>query len=211
MRFVFLNRPVHSAVDTQLGNMPLSGNHGVINGYVTSPPCAAGTPCFMPGTTTTRGQLVKVVILAFGLSINTSGGPHFLDVPVGSSFYPYVETGVNLGLWQGYPNGNFGPGDPVNRGQVAKILVNAAITTDPAHWTLENPSSNTFADVGVGTTFFRYIETAAPHGLVAGYPCGLQPGEPCMPPGNTPYYRPTALATRAQVSKITVLAATYGR
>jgi len=153
--------------------------------------------------------MVKIVILAFGIPINTSGGPHFPDVPLGSTLYPYVETGFNLGLWQGYRNGNFGPSDPVNRGQVAKIAVNAAIYTDPAHWTLENPPTNTFEDVGVGTTFFRYIETAASHHLVLGYPCGIQSGETCMPPDSKPYYRPTDLATRAQISKITFLAAGY--
>jgi S-layer homology domain len=36
---------------------------------------------------------------------------------------------------------------------------------------------------------------------VAGYPCGGD-GEPCVPPGNRPYYRPGASVTRGQAAKI---------
>src|SRR5690242_1482275 len=59
-------------------------NHGVISGY------SNGT--FRPGADVTRGQLSKIIVGAQGWPINTSGGPHFSDVPLGSPFYPYIET-----------------------------------------------------------------------------------------------------------------------
>lgn len=181
--------------------------HGVISGYNTNPPCDAGTPCFKPGNNTTRGQIAKIVVGAFGFPINVTGGPHFSDVPVGSPFYDFVETAYNLGIVNGYGDGTYRPDNNVSRGQIAKIVVNGAINADPAHWTLLNPATSTFDDVQVGSTFFQYVETAAAHGLVVGYPCGTSPAGPCHI-GNKPYYLPSADATRAQISKVVYEAVT---
>ena len=197
--------------------------NGIVSGYNTVPPCV--TPnriCYKPGNPTTRGQLAKIVVRANQFPIDTTGGPHFQDVPVGHTFYEYVETSYNLGLIVGYPCG--GPGEPcippdnkpyyrpnmpVTRGQITKIMVSAAIIADPGNWTLENPPDNTFEDVPVGSTFFRYIETAFSHGVIEGYPCGIAPAGPCIPPDNKPYFLPNAIATRAQIAKITYLTVTY--
>jgi hypothetical protein len=183
--------------------------HDVINGYNTVPPCAqAGRTCFKPGNNTTRGQLAKITVLGFGFAIDTTGGPHFTDVPVGSTFYNYIETGKNLGLFSGYADGTFHPSTWVTRGQISKIVVNAAILADPANWQLLNPGTATFEDVPVGSTFFRHIETAVAHGVLVGYPCGGV-GEPCIPPGNRNYFRPSTPATRGQISKVAYLSITY--
>jgi hypothetical protein len=184
--------------------------HAIVSGYNTSPPCSQpGVTCFRPGNNTTRGQLTKIVVRAFNILINTQGGPHFSDVLQGSTFYDYIETGYNLGLWGGYADGTFKPNNNVTRGQITKMVVNAAIQVDPTHWTLEDPPINTFEDVEVDSTFFRYIETAVSHRVVNGYPCGAPPAGPCIPPLNKPYFVPNANATRAQISKISYLAVTY--
>ena len=39
-------------------------------------------------------------------------------------------------------------------------------------WPLVNPSSAHCTDVGVGTTYYSYVETAYAHGLIAGYADG---------------------------------------
>jgi len=175
-----------------------------INGY------ADGS--FRPNNNTTRAQLTKIVVLGFQMPIVTPSQPHFADVPADSPFYPYVETAVQRGLISGYPCG--GPGEPcdgqnrpyfrpntnVTRAQIAKIVVSAA------GWSLISPPSASFADVGVGTTFFSYIETAYQHQIIGGYPCG-GPGEPCDGQ-NRPYFRPGTNATRAQISKLVTLAIT---
>lgn len=165
--------------------------------------------------------MAKIVILAFAFPQDTSGGPHFQDVPADSTYYDYVETAQHLGLVGGYACG--GPGEPcvgpdnlpyyrpdanVTRGQIAKITVSAAIIADPANWTLEDPPSNTFEDVLVGSTFFRFVETAASHGILVGYPCGNPPAGACHSE-NKPYFLPGANATRAQISKVVYLAVTY--
>ena len=59
-----------------------------------------------------------------------------------------------------------------------------------------------------GSTFFSYVEAVFAQGIVVGYPCGTNPNEPCVAPGNRPSFRVGANATRGQVSKIVTLA--YG-
>jgi hypothetical protein len=65
-----------------------------------------------------------------------------------------------------------------------------------------------FEDVPVGSTFFDFVGRLAGRGYISGYPCG-GPGEPCNPPGNLPYFRPNANATRGQISKIVSNAAGF--
>lgn len=152
--------------------------------------------------------MAKITTRAFNFPINTTGGPHFSDVLPGSTFYPYIETLYTLGIVNGYTDGTFRPSGNVSRGQIAKIVVSAAAVADPANWIIENPPSNRFEDVLPGSTFYSYIETAASHSIVAGYPCGTAPAGPCGQE-NKPYFVPGNDATRAQISKIVYLAVTY--
>jgi hypothetical protein len=94
-------------------------NANLIDGY------SDGT--FKPQNNITRGQLSKIVVQAEQWAINTGGGPHFSDVPVGSTFYSFVETAFNHGILNGYADGTFKPNNPATRGQIAKV-VHAAVT-----------------------------------------------------------------------------------
>src|SRR5207302_1408464 len=76
----------------------------------------------------------------------------------------------------------FRPYAEVTRGQLAKILANAAGLGDPA-------ASQTFEDVPAGQPFYLWIERVALHNIVSGYSCGT-PGEPCRAPLNRAYFRP---------------------
>ena len=92
-------------------------SRGTIAGY------ADGT--FRPGNDVTRGQLCKIIVLASGWEIDTSGGPHFTDVSPNSPFYPYIETAFNHEAISGYADGTFRPGSSAIRGQICKIVYNA--------------------------------------------------------------------------------------
>jgi N-acetylneuraminic acid mutarotase len=124
----------------------------------------------------------------------------FTDVPVGSTFYEYIRCLACRGIINGYPDGTFRPNNNVTRGQLSKIVSNSAGFSDPA--------TQMFEDVPPGSTFFDYIGRLAARGYINGYPCG-GPGEPCVPPGNLPYFRPNANATRGQISKIVSNAAGF--
>jgi uncharacterized protein YkwD len=154
---------------------------GVIGGY--------GDSTFRPYNPTTRGQFSKMVVLAEAFPINTSGGPHFGDVPVGSAFYDYVETAYNRHIISGYADGTFRPNAGIGRGQLAKMLVIAE------GWPLDNPSTARFNDVPVGSTYYKYVETAVSRKVISGYGDGT--------------FRLGVSATRGQISKVLFLAA-YG-
>ncbi len=170
---------------------------GVVSGY------ADGT--FRPGNNITRGQLAKLVSNAVGLN-DDPGGQLFQDVPPGSTFYDYIQRLAVRRYVSGYPCGGpvdlcappanlpyFRPGNTATRGQISKIVSNAASFSDTV-------GGQSFQDVPVGSTFYDFIGRLAMRGIVSGYPCG-SPGEPCNPQ-NQPYFRWGNIATRGQVSKI---------
>jgi hypothetical protein len=124
----------------------------------------------------------------------------FSDVPANSTFYPYIRCMACRGIINGYTSGCgtgnpcFRPANNVTRGQLSKIVSNAAGFSDPQ-------PNQMFQDVPLGTAFQLFIGRLASRGFISGYACGA-PGEPCVAPGNLPYFRPDNDATRGQISKI---------
>lgn len=111
------SNPLYSFVETAYANHALSG--------ASPADCQArglANPCFLPNDPITRAQAVIITVRAFGWAIDTTGGPHFSDVPVGSYAYEAVETAYNRGVVNGIGNGTFGPGFNVARAQTAKIV-----------------------------------------------------------------------------------------
>jgi Tol biopolymer transport system component len=123
----------------------------------------------------------------------------FSDVPPGSTFHPYVMCLACSGIIAGYSDGTFQPNNQVTRGQLAKIVSNAA-------GYVENHTEQSFQDVPVGSTFYQFVQRLASRNIIGGYACGA-PGEECVPPGNLPYFRPGNNVTRGQTSKIAAIAA----
>jgi hypothetical protein len=99
------------------------------------------------------------------------------------------------------PGAYFRPSADVTRGQLLKMVVNAA------GWAAAD-GGQTFEDVPPGSTFDPFIEIGARQGIISGYTCG-GPDEPCVAPGNRPYFRPTRSITRGQLSKVLALARGY--
>jgi hypothetical protein len=165
---------------------------GAISGY------ADGT--FRPGNTITRGQIMKVLVIALGLTAPEQGDPTFVDVPLDHPFYLWIEIGVSNSIVGGYncggsgepcPGSYFRPAANVTRGQVAKMVVNAM------DWTVSTPSTPTFNDVPASSPYYGYVESATSNAVIDGYACGGS-HEPC--PGR--YFRPANTSTRAQAAKM---------
>ncbi len=155
-------------------------SHGIVTGY------SDGT--FHPESTATRAQFAKMIVTARGWPLVNPVTPSFSDVPVGSAFYPYVETAKAQGILSGYSDGTFRPSAAVSCGQISKMIVTAFA------WPLSNPATPTFSDVPAGSTFYRYVETAKAHAVLSGYSDGT--------------FRPSNSATRAQLSKMLYAALT---
>jgi hypothetical protein len=62
------------------------------------------------------------------------------------------------------------------------------------------PAGQCFEDVPPSNPFYTFTNMIYTENLVTGYACG-GPEEPCVPPNNRPYYRPTADVSRGQMSK----------
>jgi len=186
---------------------------GIISGYQCGGP---GEPCapypypyFRPNADVTRGQLAKIISNSAGFN-EPLGSQTFQDVPEGSGFIDYVERLVccNRNIISGYPCGTrpeepcvppenrpyFRPNNNATRGQISKMVSNAARFYDP-------PQGWAFQDVPPSHPFYEWIQRLASRGIMGGYNCG-GPGEPCIGPENRPYFRPNNNATRGQISKI---------
>ncbi|MDQ3706455.1 MAG: S-layer homology domain-containing protein [Chloroflexota bacterium] len=160
----------------------------------------------VPGSTSTATQ-VPATATRVPATATPQGGAgecqlQFPDVPEGSAFYGFVRCLACRGILGGYSDGTFGPGNLITRGQIAKIVSNAAGFTD-------TPAAQLFQDVTPDSPFYAFIYRLSMPGRVfmSGYPCGGS-GEPCGA-GNLPYFRPGANATRGQLSKIVANAAGF--
>jgi len=89
-------------------------NRGVISGYADS--------TFRPNNSITRGQISKIIVRAEGWQIDTSGGPHFRDVPPSNPFYAEIETAYHHDIISGYADGTFKWGNNATRAQLSKML-----------------------------------------------------------------------------------------
>ncbi len=140
---------------------------GVING--------TDATHYSPAGTSTRGQFAKVVVLGFGIASYTpTGSPDFSDVPTSYFAYLYIESGFHAGILSGFDQAScqaagqpypcYLPNRPITRGQLTKLVVNAA------HYPFYTPTSGpTFADVPPSNVFFVSIETAHYKGVINGY------------------------------------------
>jgi hypothetical protein len=176
----------------------------IIGGY------ADGT--FRPNNNITRGQIAKMVSNSAGFQ-EPIDGETYEDVPFGSPFYVFIERLSRRGHMGGYPCGlrdiepcnppenrpYFRPNENATRGQISKIVSNAANIQDPV-------SGIFYTDVEEDNPFYVEIMRLTGRNVMSGYPCGgvnPQTGqpEPCDA-GQRPYFRWGNFVTRGQASKI---------
>src|SRR5439155_17128215 len=129
----------------------------------------------------------------------------FTDVDPFNPFYTYIRCLACRGIISGYSSSPpcttgvpcFLPNNPVTRGQVSKMISNAAGFAD-----IIPSTQQTFTDVPYGSPFWLYIERLVLHNAISGYstmpPCVVAP---CFLPNNN--------VTRGQLAKIDANAAGY--
>jgi hypothetical protein len=128
-----------------------------------------------------------------GTTTPTACSVSFSDVPSDHTFYANVMCLACRGIISGYADGTFRPANPITRGQIAKVVSNAAGLSG-------TPTGQRYEDVPDSHSFYIWIERLSDLGVMGGYPCGSQ-AEPCGPAAR-PYFRPQNNATRGQLSKI---------
>ena len=136
----------------------------------------------------------------------------FEDVPVGSTFYAYIQCLACRGIINGYPCGGpgepcnptndpyFRPGNDVTRGQFAKIAANSAGFNEP-------PVHSNMRTSAAGSTFFDYIWRLYRPRLTS--PATHVVGQASHAARITCLLPPNANVTRGQLSKIDANAAGF--
>jgi hypothetical protein len=190
---------------------------GTAHGMPSPTNTATYTPTSLPGSTGTSTSVVTALptltpgapsatIQATVTSILPPTTPvaclvQFIDVPSDHTFYSFVRCLACRDIISGYSDGTFRPNNEITRGQIAKVVSNAAALD-------EDPGPQVYEDVAPDNTFYTWINRLSLHGFMGGYPCGEE-GEPCGA-DNKPYFRPFSNATRGQLAKIVANAAGVG-
>ncbi len=185
----------------------------------TSTNAPSGTPVYTRTATSSLGSVTPAATASEPANTGTPAATAtaclslFTDVPVENTFYPYVRCLACRGIVAGYACGGTNPltgytepcdsnnspyfryNNPITRGQISKLVSNAAGFVD-------DPGPQLFEDAPAGSPFYSYINRLANRGVMGGYACGTRADEPCITPGNRPYFRPNSNASRGQLSKI---------
>jgi hypothetical protein len=184
----------------------------------TAIPTSTSTATVIPTLTNTQTSVPTGTTAASATSVSTSTATSvstseatstatvtacmitFSDVPTDHTFYSFIRCLACRGIISGYDDGTFRPNNDITRGQIAKIVSNAAGFD-------EDPGPQIYEDVPVGSPFYAWINRLSMRGHIGGYPCGTVDAEPCIEPDNLPYFRPSSSATRGQLAKIVANAA----
>lgn len=141
---------------------------------------------FCPADAVTRNHVARMVLRAKhggNYAPPACGTPMFGDVPAANEFCPFIEELVRRGVISGCGGGNYCPGNPVRRDQVAIYLLLTAFptVTPPAC-----SPPNLFTDVNENNPFCKWIEDLVLRGIATG--CGGT------------LYCPTASVSRGQMA-----------
>lgn len=136
---------------------------------------------FAPDDNVTRAELVKMIVLALGLSDNGTG-QNFNDISNGSWYADYVKIVSSKGIVFGDDDGNFNPNQPITR-QDAAVIIYRALNPEK---TVRQAAFDDYAKVS------DYAKTAVDYMSNEGIISGM--GDGC--------FEPQSLLSRAQCAKI---------
>jgi len=149
---------------------------GIINGV--------GDGKFAPGDSVTREQLVKMLVLGFGINTKNTACD-FSDADSGEWYYEYVSAAVESGMVNGVGDGLFGVGRAISREDICvmayRILVAQGKTLNGSGKTFED--SESISDYAI-----EAVEMLSGAGVISGNEKGQ--------------FLPQNTATRAEAAKI---------
>ena len=93
----------------------------LLNGYEE----ANGEVTIRPEKTITRSEFVALLVRALGLQSSEQNSKTFTDVPADKWYYEPIRIASSLGIVNGVSDKSFGPNKPINRGDIATMIVRA--------------------------------------------------------------------------------------
>ena len=111
---------------------PDNENYGAIAALAEAGIISGSNGYFNPTKQITRGQLSKMLVKGFDLTITDDIDTPFTDVKVGSEYEPYIQTLFANNITKGTTPTTFGPQSYVKRSQLASFVVRAEKTQNNA-------------------------------------------------------------------------------
>jgi hypothetical protein len=134
----------------------------------------AGDPSgrFQPDAPLARAEMAKLLVVGLGnekdAELLQQYPSRFTDIPGWHWARGYVESLAESAVTDGYPDGTFGPSDPVTRAQMAVFLVRAAGMAEQAR--LMRFESTPYRDNGEIPDWARgAVQVALASGLMSGF------------------------------------------
>jgi len=88
-----------------------------------------GDDKYAPEDFFTRAQFAKIMVLSLGYEpVEYQGG--FSDVSAEDWEANYVQAAVDAGIFEGYPDGTFGPDNVITRQEIAAVAARGAVTAE---------------------------------------------------------------------------------
>ncbi|MEA2574142.1 MAG: large repetitive protein [Chloroflexia bacterium] len=204
--------PSNTPTNTATGTVPTSTSVPATSTATTAPATNTSAPATNTSAPATNTTVASVTATRTSVAGATSTPTlvcttNFPDNQPGDTFYSYIQCLVCRGVVSGFPDGMFHAGWNITRGQISKVVANAA-------GFFEDPGSQIYQDVPPGSPYYAYVNRLTNRGLVSGYPCPTKPGQaapgdtPCTPE-NPSLFRPNFNATRGQLAKIVSNSAGY--
>ena len=117
----------------------------------------------------TMAVLFTFALMVSMMAVSAFAAEEFKDVPSTLWCHDSVMEAVEKGFMSGYGNGQFGPGNPVTRGQIAQILYNK--------YGSDVGAESGFSDVPADMWCAKAVTWAVKQGVVSGYTDGtFKPG-----------------------------------
>lgn len=141
---------------------------------------------FYPDQAVTRADTAKIIYTLLdepGTDDIVREPIDFTDVDKDSEYFEYINSMVEYGIINGYPDGTFKPDNKLTRAQFVKILLPFADITEEAYETKAS-----FKDVSEEHWAFKEISAASLTGIISGYSDGT--------------FKPDNSITRAQAATI---------
>lgn len=134
-----------------------------------------GTGNYRPQEPLTRAQMAKLLAIGLGYEAEAEAlsrtSSRFADVSDRHWGRGYIELVAELGIAEGYPDGTFGPDDPISRAEMATFIVRAAGLSERARLSQTAPTS--YGDDALIPSWARgAIYVAQQEGLMQGMPDG---------------------------------------
>lgn len=104
---------------------------------------------YNPGGPISRLDAATMIVNTLGIPVAKRPNPNMADMKPGQNGYDVIAAVVAEGIFSG-KNGSFKPNDPLTRGEMTKILVNA--------FKLTGSTPNNFTDVAKGHWSEPYVE-----------------------------------------------------